>query len=85
MKLSKDQLNALIKECVEEKLEELGENFEGQPLQDPAGMENAKRAGIAALQSLKTASESYKKIGVKATVIDDCYFTLKRFLETTKR
>jgi hypothetical protein len=29
MKLSKDQLNSLIRECIEEKLEELGENFEG--------------------------------------------------------
>jgi len=85
MKLSKDQLNSLIKECVEEKLEELGENFEASsaPQQDPM-KENARRACTEALQSLKVAADSFRKIGVKATAIDDCYFTLKRFMEANK-
>ncbi len=84
MKITKEQLDSLIRECVDEKMDDLlGEdqsNF-GQPGPEEH-VEMIHRDIHDAMTALRNASEGLKSAGRNPSVIDDCFFRLKRFIGT---
>lgn len=78
MKITKEQLEKMIAESIEEHLGGLAEQMPGQP-QMP---EEVFHDLHTAMSALRNASAGMKKAGLKAVEVDDCFFKVKRLLDS---
>lgn len=87
MKLTKEQLDNLIKECVDEHMSALSET--DIATQQSGGNPSADKDQVHsdlfdAMSALGNASRGLRALGMKPTEIEDAYFKVKRFLQAMK-
>lgn len=78
MKITKEQLEKMIAESVEEHLGGLAEQIPTKP-QIPEVVFHDLHSAMSALRN---ASAEMKKAGLKAVEVDDCLFKVKRMLDS---